>query len=768
MAKKQNSKPTRVIVNPVNQDPVVVNVPKPAPTYTIYDFKVQAIILSVVAFIFYFNTFFNETAHDDGIVIVKNEYVQQGISGIPKIFTKDAYDSYYRQLNTTNQLSGGRYRPLSIATFALEQQLLGAIPVEHLDSVLKENIAYGIRGKQEQKLIRDMHVRHVINVLWYILSVIVILYFLRYVVFSKEPIVAFIAALLFTIHPIHTEVVANVKSRDEIMSLLFMCLTFIFAFRYEENKKNYLMLAAALGSCFLAFLSKEYALTLIVLLPLSFYVFRNFSARKSVMTIVPFLPVIVLYMAIRLNVIYFGNPDQEYSVLNPSILKYFPDIVNTLVSLSRPVMSGFPYLALIAGGYLLYAYARLSFESKPEKKVFRIGVVSALPFLFFAGIYIVILMAAVPGSNANSDNEVLNNPYLFTQDHQKIATEIATSLNYFKLLLFPHPLSADYSYDSIPYRDFSSPLVWLSILVHGGMIAAFVVSLRKRNFLCFAVAFYLLHLAMICNIFFDIGATMGERLIYHSSLGFAIAAAWFIYKGFERIQPAATGQKALIAIMSVIILLAGYKTIARNADWKNDGTLFEADLKTVPNSVLVCANVAANYITRSDYEKTDTEKHVYIYKAIALLDHALSIHPNMVASYINRGIAWYKLGFMDKAKANLDSAKRRYPSYPTLPGIYKLIGEDYMNKGWSQYGARGMYPEAIAEFKKGIAVDSLNPDLWYNLGGACYSNKQYGDAIEAWKMAIKLKPDYEKAKRGMQAAIANMNALNAAQQPNKK
>ena len=55
-------------------------------------------------------------AHDDGIVIVKNEYVQEGFAGLKGIFTKDAYDSYYRQLNTINQLSGGRYRPLSVST----------------------------------------------------------------------------------------------------------------------------------------------------------------------------------------------------------------------------------------------------------------------------------------------------------------------------------------------------------------------------------------------------------------------------------------------------------------------------------------------------------------------------------------------------------------------------------------------------------------------------------------------------------------------------
>ena len=75
-------------------------------------------------------------------------------------------------------------------------------------------------------------------------------------------------------------------------------------------------------------------------------------------------------------------------------------------------------------------------------------------------------------------------------------------------------------------------------------------------------------------------------------------------------------------------------------------------------------------------------------------------------------------------------------------------------------------PEAIAEFKKGIAIDSTNYDLWYNLGGAYYSNRQFAEAVEAWKMSLRIKPDYVKAQQGMQAALANLNAMNN-QQPKK-
>jgi protein O-mannosyl-transferase len=693
MAKKKRTNSTPVAEQkPKAVAEEIIGVEVPAKPLSIYDFKVQAVIVGLLALIFYFNTVFNEYAHDDGITIIKNEYVQTGFAGIPSIFTKDAYDSYYRQLNTINQLSGGRYRPLSIVTFAIEQQFMGPISEDKIDSVLKERIAYGIRGDAEKKLINEMHVRHVVNVLFYILSVVVILYFLRYVVFKHSPITALVAAILFTIHPIHTEVVANVKSRDEIMSLMFMCITFIYEFRYRELKKPW-MLGAALISLFFAFLSKEYAITMVFLLPMSLIVFKRYSFQNSIVAFLPYCAVIAVYMVLRFRTV------------------------------------------------------------------------------------------APPG--ANSDTEVLNNPYLFASGMEKIATEIATSLNYLKLLIFPHPLSADYSYDSIPYKDFGSPLVWLSVVVHIGLVVVMLKyffrflnrsnspevmgvkatserSLDIEGVISFAIAFYLLHLMLVCNIFFDIGATMGERLIYHSSLGFAIAVAYLLVKGFKKIQPVAVSQKALAAFVGVVIVLSGFKTIQRNAAWKNDGTLFVADLKTVPNSVLVCANVAAHYIADADNKKTQQEKNVELNEALKLLDHALSIHPNMVASYMNRGIAYYKMGEIDKAKANLDSVKRRYPNYPTLQGVYKLIGEDYMKKGWDSYGKFGKYPEAINEFIKGITIDSSNSALWYNLGGAYYSNHQFAEAIGAWTISLRLKPNpnYDKAVQGMKVAKYLLDSLN--------
>jgi protein O-mannosyl-transferase len=612
---KSNPRPAQVVrPNPKPKQHEVVEekpfVPDPKIPAWLYTFKAQAIIIGVLAFAFYCNTFQNEYALDDTIVIAKNEYVYEGFAGIPSILTKDAFDSYYKQFNSSNQLSGGRYRPLSIMTFAIEQQFFGTIPANKVDSVVAHA---GEKGPQETKFIKDMHVRHVFSVLWFTLSVIVLLYFLRYVVFRNNPLMALIAAILFVIHPIHTEVVANVKSRDEIMSLMFICLTFIFAFRYEEQKEKKSLLIWGLVFLFLGFLSKEYAVSLIILMPLSFYLFKNFSFSKSITASLPYFAVMGGYMLIRKMIVADMSPDAV--------------------------------------------------------------------------------------------NDILNNPYALASDVEKLATKISTTLNYLKLLVFPHPLSADYSYNTIPYKDFTNIVVWLSLAIHIGIIYGFFHFLKKRSVLAFAIAFYMVNVLLICNIIFNIGGTMGERLIYHSSVGFCIAVAWLLYTGMEKMKP------ALVGVMVVLICLGAYKTIPRNAQWKNDKVLFFEDIKVAPNSVLVNADVASSYVNMADYEIDTFKKLDDIHTGIKYFSKAIEINPAFVSGYLNRGMAYFKLRRPDSALFNLNKVKELYPRYPKLDEMY------------------------------------------FNVGVNFYMNQQYNEAMNVWQGAIKMSPPNTKTHQDIQNAI---------------
>jgi len=246
------------------------------------DMRIQYALIALLAAGLYFNSIYNEYAFDDGLVILENTYVQKGFEGLADIFTKGELDAFYEKHGMSEQFSGGRYRPLSIAAFAVEQAIFGPGPV----------------------------MKHVFNVLYYIITCILVLYFFRNYLFLKIPDVALLAAVLFTVHPIHSEVVSNIKSRNELFPMLFTLITMISALKYFEKRKI-LWIITGCFSLFLALISKEYGVVMAILLPVLFYVKSKTSIPGALLYSLPYLVPVLLYLLIRNSVL----PEVKYENL---------------------------------------------------------------------------------------------------------------------------------------------------------------------------------------------------------------------------------------------------------------------------------------------------------------------------------------------------------------------------------------------------------------------------------------------------------------------
>jgi len=338
-----------------------------------------------------------------------------------------------------------------------------------------------------------------------------------------------------------------------------------------------------------------------------------------------------------------------------------------------------------------YLFNNFSFSKSIMATLLYVGVVV---------IYLLIRAHIMAPVSEEANISLMNSPYALASGGEKLATEIATTLNYLKLLVFPKDLSSDYSYNTIPYKDFASVLVWLSLAVHAALIWGFFYFLKRRNVLSFAIAFYLVNLLLVCNIFVDLGATMGERLVFHASVGFCIAIAFLLYKGAEKIKPVAVGSMLLAGCLLVLICICSFKTISRNTDWKNDQTLFFQDIKVASNSVVVNTNVANALLQNADTIKEDKRRIADIRRAIHLLNRAISMDTTDVDPYLNKWLAFSKLQLPDSEIINCNIIRKIYPRYPQLPDIY------------------------------------------YNTGVHYYFNKQYPQAISALQNAIQLRPDY--------------------------
>jgi len=221
---------------------------------------------------------------DDQIVLTNNSFTKKGFDGIYDIMTKESFVGRFGEQK--NLVTGARYRPLSIVTFAIEYQFFGA----------------------------NQTVSHAINVILY--GLLGLLLFRIFALFfpssdNKDWYLSlpFLAALLFVVHPVHTEVVANVKGRDEIMTLLGALGALYSAYKFVFTK-NYLFLFFSFCTFFLALLSKENALTFLAVIPLSLYFFTKTSFKNIAIAILPLMVAAVAYLWIRYLVIgYFLSSD---------------------------------------------------------------------------------------------------------------------------------------------------------------------------------------------------------------------------------------------------------------------------------------------------------------------------------------------------------------------------------------------------------------------------------------------------------------------------
>lgn len=249
--------------------------------------RIYIIILLLFSAGLYLNTLGNDYTVDDSIVLKENQFVKKGIAGIKEILTHDTFVGFFGKENRA--LVGGRYRPLTLVLFAFEYELWGENSLPN----------------------------HLINILWYACGVLLIYFMLRKIFFNRDPVFAFIPALLYAAHPLHVEVVANIKGRDEIVCLAFSCLAIIGLFSFFERKKL-IVLAGAWLCFFLSLTAKETAITFLAVIPLILYFFAPLSNRKIFFNTLGFVVTAGVYLIIRQQYAGGSGSQPVTEVLNNS------------------------------------------------------------------------------------------------------------------------------------------------------------------------------------------------------------------------------------------------------------------------------------------------------------------------------------------------------------------------------------------------------------------------------------------------------------------
>lgn len=566
--------------------------------------------LALFAFLLYADTLHHGFTLDDVVVITQNRYVQQGLGGLADIFSHDSFDGYLGAAGENGPIvTGGRYRPLSLALFATVQQFFGAKPrAFHLLAVLLYALSCALLFRLLSRLLQGNA-----GVRW----------------------VPLLAAALFAAHPVHTEVVANVKGCDEILALLFSLAAWQFALLAVDRQKPGWSLVAGMAF-FAACLAKETALAFALVIPISLWAFRGISLASSLRRCWPTGLALLLFLLLRGSVLgwQFGG-QMMHDPLNNPFLKYDGQ-----------------------------AWVPFSFAEKTATLLYCLG-------------------------------------------------------QYLRLLVWPWPLTHDYYPRQIGVMDFGKMAVWASVAMWTALLVFVGWGFRKirvesegypiwTRSVWLGALLFLLALGLVSNVLFPVGTFMGERFLFTPSVGFVLALAAVCGYFLQR-KKAVT----LAAFGAVLVLFSG-TTLLRNPDWRDNETLYRADIRTSANSAKAQNDLGNTLLVRALQIPDAAARQALMQEADAHLDRAIALHPTFYDAYLAEGACSYYLGDFNDAISAYRMAYRIYPadekSRVGLAWSLRDAGRFLLEQRRDAGGARPLLKEALQLLPQDTATQRLLRD----------------------------------------------------------
>ncbi len=242
-------------------------------------------LLAVLAVALYSPSYDYGFVYDDDAVIKDNRYVKEGLDGLGKIWATSYFQGYDENINAR------AFRPFPLTTLALEVEVWGL----------------------------DTKVHHTANIIFYGLTAFFLFLFLSKLLREHHPFLAIATCLLFVFHPIHLEVVANIKSRDTMLGFLGLCLSGWLLLKYLDSKKVWPLLLSLLFY-FMALFSKEEVITSLATIPLMLWFFRDYKIKKIVAAMLPFLGAVIIFLIYRSDVVGGLNEGITLTYLDNSLL----------------------------------------------------------------------------------------------------------------------------------------------------------------------------------------------------------------------------------------------------------------------------------------------------------------------------------------------------------------------------------------------------------------------------------------------------------------
>ncbi len=643
------------------------------------------IIIALFAFLLYAQSISFSYTLDDGTVIRENRITRKGIAAIPTILTHGYWYGF-------NDSKDAAYRPTSLVMFAIEYQLF------------EDNPKIG----------------HFMNVLLYAISCW-LLFLLLCRIFEKQNLLfPFVCALLYVAHPIHTEVVDSIKSRDEILCFLFGLLAALSLIRYYLKGSIVFLVLGAL-SFFLAMLSKETGLSFFLILPLVLFMLPETNFRKIAITFGVMVVLVGLYIFIRTQILESITTTRELLPIDNTMMA-------TKSWISREATAFYillRYILLLILPHPLsydYSYSEIKIQTLQDLPAllgivvyFALGIFAVIKIRSKSVLAFAILLYILPLAAVSNVFFIIGST--MAERFMYIPSlAFCMVLTYF-LIKFTKTESVKSRFSTIPQFFLVNSTLFIIVFIIAGTysIKTFARSQDwKDNVVLFGT---------------DVAHADGSARAHYNWGSALLLNKYPEEKNFARKN--AILDEAIVEFNKAVKIFNIYPDAYLNLGLchmdkeNNDEAIrnYELAMKMYPKpNPKVFNNLGLVYGKKGKFKE-----------ALSVLDSAIKYEDDFAEAHNNRGNSLAGLGRVEDALKEFNRAIE----------LNKKYAEAYRNLG-STYGNRKDYPKAVDYFQQAYKLDSTDVQTVYFLGLTYQMSGDSAKALPYLEKANRMKIEQQK------------------------
>ncbi|XP_033286051.2 protein O-mannosyl-transferase TMTC1 isoform X2 [Orcinus orca] len=629
-----------------------------------------------------------EFVHDDVWAIVNNPDVRPGAPLRWGIFSNDFWGKGMAE-NTSHK----SYRPLCVLTFKLNIFLTGMNPFYF----------------------------HAVNVILHCLVTLVLMYTCDKTVFKNRGL-AFVTALLFAVHPVHTEAVAGIVGRADVLACLLFLLAFLSYSRSVDQCRVgecfpptaspfFLLLSLCLGTC--AMLVKETGVTVfgVCLVYDLFSLSHNHDKSSN-------------------GVVHQRSPQRPGSSL-PTALPAHPLRENGKQQRfphkgawggchtplpPEPKSSGFPVSPRAVWSLMRYLTASRNRNFLLTMRPFLKRAILVISYVIVVLYFRLWIMGGSMPLFSEQDNPASFSPYILTRF---LTYSYLLAFNVW-LLLAPVTLCYDWQVGSIPLvetiwdtRNLATILLAVVMALLSLHCLAAVKRLEHREVLV-GLLFLVFPFIPASNLFFRVGFVVAERVLYMPSMGYCILFVHGMSKLCTWLNRC--GAATLSVSTVLLLLLFSWKTMKQNEIWLSRESLF----RLYPRHASALNNLGT--LTR------DTAEAKMYYQ------RALQLNPQHNRALFNLGNL---LRSQEKKEEAIILLKDSIKYGPEFADAYSSLA--------SLLAEQGRFKEAEEIYQAGIKNCPDSSDLHNNYGVFLVDTGSPEKAVTHYQQAIRLSPSHHVA-----------------------